>query len=167
MLKKLNIILCFWGVAIASFGQTAEEYEANYTKRITQEVINGVYIPFDLEDAFTELNRLSEASGLAKFKNASEEVIRRRLHFGLGRWILVNWGFEDGSRLSHYLRDKGISYPDDMVRVTIVSWHRYLNGKPLQLEDEIAAIEKRIQEEKAKRDAQRTWISSEKKPYKE
>ena len=162
---------CFLGlVLLASFSmkaQTIEEYEANYTRRITLEVINGVYIPADLEDAFSELERLSEPAGIARFKKAPEEEIRRRLHFGLGRWILINWGLEDGSRISHFLKGKGFSVPDDMVRMIIVGWHRHLHGKPLGLEEEIALVKQRMAEEKIKRDANKTVISIEKRPHKE
>src|SRR5687767_1142556 len=126
------------------FSQTAEEFEANYAKRIKEETLNGVYIPADLEDAYAELNRLADQQGLMTFKFAPEDSIRRKLHFGFGRWIMTNWGIEEGSRISHYLKQKGVSMPDDMVRVIIVTWHRKLNGRPLKLEEEIAAIKSRM-----------------------
>lgn len=147
--------------------QTEAEYEAAYAKRITLEMINGVYIPTDLEDAFSELNRLSDPKGIAEFKGAPEDSIRRKLHFGLGKWILVNWGLEDGSRISHYLKQKGITAPDDMVEFIIVMWHRQLNGEPLKQEEEIAMIEKRMAEEQKKRDEKKKVIVIEKKPHKE
>jgi len=147
--------------------QTPEEFQANYANRIKQEMINGVYIPFDLDDAFTELERLSAPEGLAEFKAANEDSIRRKLHFGLGRWILINWGFEEGSRMSHYMKSRGVSLPDDMVEVIIITWHRNLNGLPLKFEEEVALIDKRKAEEKAKRDAQKEVIILEKRPHKE
>jgi hypothetical protein len=147
--------------------QTETEFEANYAKRIKLEIINGVYIPADLDDAFNELNRLADPKGLAEFKSAPEDSIRRRLHFGLGRWIMINWGMEDGSRISHYLKTKGVSLPDDMVEYIIVTWHRKLNNQPLKLEEEIAMIQKRVEEAKAKRDEKKTVISTEKRPHKE
>jgi hypothetical protein len=147
--------------------QTAEEFEAEYNKRIREEMIHGVYIPVDLEDAFNELNRLAEGEGLALLKSAPEEDIYRKLHFGLGQWILTNWGLEQGSRISHFLKLKGVPDPEDMVRVIIVTWHRKLNNKPILLEEEIAAIAKINAEEKAKRDADKKVISIEKRPHKE
>lgn len=147
--------------------QTPEEYQANYNTRIKQEMINGVYIPFDLEDAFSELERLSDPKGLAEFKTVPEDSIRRKLHFGLGRWILINWGFEEGSRMSHYMKGRGVSLPDDMVEVIIITWHRHLNGQPLKFEEEVALIDKRKAEEKAKRDEKKEVIILEKKPHKE
>lgn len=147
--------------------QTPEEFEANYARRIKEEMIYGVYIPVDLEDAYNELNRLAEQQGLIEFKTAPEDSIRRKLHFGFGRWIMTNWGFEEGSRLSHYLKEKGVSVPDDMVRLIIVTWHRKLNGRPLNVEGEIAAIKERMAAEKLKRERDQKVIILEKRPHKE
>jgi hypothetical protein len=72
-------LFCICGMANA---QTEAEYKAEYAKRITMEMINGVYIPMDLDDAFSELNRLSDPKGIAEFKSAPEDSIRRNLHFG-------------------------------------------------------------------------------------
>src|SRR5688500_12549564 len=154
-------------LAMPVYGQTPEEFEANYTKRIKEEMLYGVYIPANLDDAHAELSRLAEAEGLIAFKIAPEDSIRRKLHFGFGRWIMTNWGLEEGSRISHYLKSKGVSIPDDMVMVIIVTWHRRLNGRPDRLEEEIAIISKKMEELKAKRDENKKVISVEKRPHKE
>lgn len=155
------------GIMMPVSAQTAEEFEANYAKRIKEEMIYGVYIPIDLEDAYNELNRLSDQQGLIEFKSAPEDSIRRKLHFGFGRWIMTNWGFEEGSRLSHYLKEKGVSVPDDMVRLIIVTWHRKLNGRPLNVEGEIAAIKERMAADKLKRERDQKVIILERRPHKE
>ncbi len=165
-IQKLLLSIIFIGIYVAASAQTAAEYEANYAKRIQLEEINGVYIPTDLEDAFSELDRLSDPAGISNFKNAPESSIAQ-CHFGLGQWVLLNWGLDDGSRISHYLKLKGISVPDDMARIIILTYHRHLNGRPLMLEQEVAIISKRMEEEKAKRDAQKKIISVEKRPHKE
>lgn len=169
-MKGIRFLILFGlscGLGYTATGQTAAEYQANYAKRIKLEVINGVYIPSDLDDAFSELARLSDPSGLAEFKAAPEDSIRRKLHFGLGRWILINWGLEEGSRISHYMKGRGVSLPDDMVDVIIITWHRHLNQLPIRFEDEVTIIEKRQAEEKAKRDAQSEIKVIEKRPHKE
>jgi hypothetical protein len=166
-MRILCLLAIFFALSLTSSAQTPEEFEANYNKRIKMEMINGVYIPADLEDAFNELNRLSDPTGLKEFKASPEDSIRRKLHFGLGRWILINWGLEEGSRFSHHMKGRGVSLPDDIVEVTIITWHRKLNNKPIGFEEEVALIEKRKAEEKAKRDAQKEVIILEKKPHKE
>jgi len=127
----------------------------NYQENIKKEFINDIYIPKDLEDAFKELERLSEKEGLAKFKNGKEEIVAKKLHFGLGRWIMEKWHMYDGSRYSHYLRLKGLSYPDDMARFTIISFHRHLNGRDLQVDARIKVVkekrDKEYQEKMAKK----------------
>ena len=163
--KKLVFTILFFSLFGILAAQTPEEYQANYEKRIKMEMINGVYIPADLEDAFSELDRLSDPAGLIQFKEAPEDSIRRKLHFGLGRWIMVNWGLEEGSRISHYLKERGVSHPDDMVEVLIITWHRRLNQQPLRFDEEVAMIEKRQAEEKTKRDAQKEVIILEKRPH--
>lgn len=147
-------------------GQTPAEFQANYAKRIKLEMINGVYIPIDLEDAFSELNRLSDAKGISNFKNAPDSLIAKS-HFGLVKWVQLNWGLDEGSRFSDYLKRKGISLPDDMARVIVLMYHRKLNGQPLMFEEEVAKIAKRMDAEKMKRDSSRVIIFLEKKPHKE
>lgn len=165
MSSKYILFAFLLGIACPLAAQTEAEYEAEYAKRIRLEMIDGVYIPKDLDEAFAELDRLADPAGIEKFKAAPEEQVRHKLHFGLGRWILVNWGLEDGSRYSHYLREKGITVPDDMVRFTIVAWHRYLHGLPPGLEQELALIQERMKKEQAEREARKVIIKTETRPH--
>lgn len=129
-------LISFEGIA-QGFGDTEAEMDSIYEKRILLEEIDGVYIPSDLYDAFAELERLSSAADIENFKKATEETVRDKLHFGLGRWMMYNWGFYMGSRLSHSLRELGLEHPDDMAKFLLVSWHRDLNGKPLEVEAQV------------------------------
>jgi hypothetical protein len=169
MIRRI-ILLIFSSLPLfapAAYCQTESEIEAEYARRIQQEMLYGVYIPADLEEAYDELSRLADPAGIIEFKSAPEDSIRRKLHFGLGRWIMINWGLEEGSRISHHLRLKGVSVPDDMVRIIIVTWHRKLNNLPTKLEEEIALVKERMEAEKARRDADKTEILLEKRPHKE
>jgi hypothetical protein len=165
MMRILFLFLLLTAFGMAATAQTEAEYEAEYARRIQLEMINDVYIPRDLDEAFVELGRLADPTGIEKFKAAPEEEISRKLHFGLGRWILINWGLEDGSRYSHFLREKGITTPDDMVRVTIVTWHRHLNGRPLDLDKEVALIQERMKKEQAEREANKVIVKKETRPH--
>lgn len=138
-------------------------FQKQYERNIKKSRINGVYIPLDLEEAFTELNSLSEGEGVLKFKSAPEELIARKLHFGLGRWISVNWNLEEGSRYEHYLRALGLSKVDDMIQFTIVSWHRNLLGKELEIEERVATYQAKLKAEIEARKANSTLIKSESK----
>lgn len=137
-----------------------EEYERLYKERITKKYLDGVYIPQNLEDAIKELNRLSNPEGLERFKTAPEDVVIKKAHFGLGRWISHNWGFQLGSRYSHYLRTAGVSDPDDMIRFTLKMWHRSLNDKPLLFKEEAIRIKELAKEKQEERFKQREVIDT-------
>ena len=112
----------------------AEKYQIEYQKRIRQTHLNGRYIPNDVQDAMVQLDQLVDEEGKSRFRSQPEENAVRMIHFTFGRWMIVNWGFYEGSRLSHFLRKKGISYPDDMASTLMYCYHRWLNEKPLQLD---------------------------------
>ena len=110
-------------------------FEEDYDYRVRQEMLYGVYIPKDLEDVFRQLNEKTDETSREKFTAMSEEDAGRKLHFSLGRWIIHNWGFYGGSRLTKYLNDIGIFNPDDMARFIIITYHRELQRKPLGVKE--------------------------------
>jgi len=141
-MKKLAfiffLIFCFSIEAstqdLPSIPSNEKEYNIQYQKNIKKSRINGVYIPKDLDDVFKELSMLAGAEPLIKFKSAPEDVVASKLHFGLGRWMISNWNFYGGSRISHLLKEMGVSFPDDMAQFLIISFHRHLNESPLESE---------------------------------
>ena len=145
--------LIMTGALTAQSGEVAK-FEKEYQKRITKQRLFGVYIPKDIGDSFSQLNRLTSQSSKQVFKNAPEEVAVKKLHFSLGRWIIHNWGFYGGSRLSHHLKELGVTHPDEQARLIIRSYHRYLTKKPLQIEQEVKKIleaqKARVEERKKK-----------------
>ncbi len=138
-------------VSVATYAQdpaqTKEEFEKNYQYRIRQEMLYGQYIPKDLEDAFVELNKRIDAESKAKFKSVSEEEAVHKLYFSLGRWVIENWGFYGGSRLSHYLKELGIAHPEDMAQFIIVSYHRNLNRKELKIKEQVQVYQEKRKKE--------------------
>ncbi len=114
---------------------TEKEYQEQYQKNIKKSKINGIYIPRNLNDAFTEIIALAPEDAILKFKSGEEAIVAKRLHHGLGKWLLMKWNLEEGSRYSHYLKQKGLSFPEDMVQFTIRAFHRHLND--VKLEEDI------------------------------
>ncbi len=114
---------------------TAEEYQAQYEQNIRKSRINGVYIPVDINDAISELIKLSPPESLEKFKNADENLVVKKLHYGLGGWITYKWNLYEGSRIENYLRKMGLGHPDDMVDFIVTCLHRHLNNKNLETEE--------------------------------
>ncbi len=153
LIKMLFSVLCaLLGTALlAQPPATKEEFEKEYQRRIQLEYLDGQYIPKDLTDAFVELNKLIDTESKATFKTMPEEEAAHKLFFSFGRWITHNWGFYGGSRLSHYLRELGVTFPDDMAQFVIITYHRNLNRKSLDIKPLIVQFqEKRHKEHKAR-----------------
>lgn len=131
-----------------------EDFEKTYQSRISKDILYGVYIPEDLTDAFIQLNKLIDDDSKNKFKSMPEAAATVKLHFSFGRWIMHNWGFYGGSRFTHYLNELGVYDPDTMVKFVILTYHRNLNRKPLDikmiLEDYNLQKEQKQAEEKSK-----------------
>ena len=125
-----------------------------YNENIKKSKLYGIYIPRDLTDAMEKLMDLTTEDGRKPFKKVDEETIAKKLYFGLGRWMEYNWNFDEGSRLSHYLRQKGLFYTEDMTRCMLILFHRHVLGKPLESDTLIRRIaedrKKKIEKEKEK-----------------
>ncbi|GJM34108.1 MAG: hypothetical protein DHS20C18_31090 [Saprospiraceae bacterium] len=143
--------------------ETDEEFEKAYQERIQQEYLFNVYIPADLTDAFVQLNKLIDQPSKEKFKSHPEAEAAHKLHFSLGRWIIHNWGFYQGSRLTHFLNGIDLFHPDDMARFIIITYHRNLNRQSLEVKALVAQLLERRQKEAQGRQKEGTVIHSEKR----
>lgn len=119
---------------------TPEEYDSLYAINIQLSRINGVYIPKDLGEAHKRIIELTDADKLDGFSKAEEKEVCKKLHFGIGRWMILNWNFYEGSRLSHYLKEEGLLHPDDMAQYILRTLHRKLNQQELEKENIIAEL---------------------------
>lgn len=155
--KKNWFLLAFLCAASAVFSQKKEEikgppnnekeFEAQYQERIKQEKLFGVYIPKNLEDALKELDKKIAPEYKERIKALPEERVCEVLHNRLGSWMIINWGFYEGSRFSHYLRSAGVTFPDDMADFVLLAYHRRLNGKPIEIKPMALAFKDMRQEE--------------------
>lgn len=114
------------------------EEKHEYQKRIVSDSIDGVYIPKDINDCFTQLNIILDPIDLKEFKNLPEDEVSGQSHFGIGLWIRNNWNLWGGSRLSFYFNSLGIKHPDDMSGIVLNSYHRFLNNRDIDLNGQIS-----------------------------
>ena len=149
----LCVMMCLWQMSLAQ-DQYAQDFQKRYEENIQKEYINEIYIPVDVEDAVNELDKIANEESRAKLRGADEEVVVERLSRGLGKWMMANWNFYEGSRLSHQLKKMGVSKPDDMSTFVIRSYYRHINEIPLDLEaraKEIFEKRRKEQEERNKK----------------
>lgn len=166
LVLSISFCISISGQDDVRFPKGEKGYEAQYQRNIKKSRINGVYIPANLEEAFLELDDLSPEQSKAKFTNAPEDVIATKLHFGLGRWISVYWNFIEGSRYVEYLRQLGITDPDHMIQFTIVSYHRYKNNKPIDVEGQVEKYKILREEKRQELLKKRQLIHQETRPIK-
>lgn len=142
------VLLLFMG--ITGFGQSKNEKkfvssDSLYNANIKKSKLYGVYIPRDIDDALEKLMELTEPDARKNLLKISEDEAAKKLYFGLGRWMSYNWNFDEGSRIAHYLRQKGLNYTEDMVRCMLILFHRKVAEKPL---DEERLIDSLVQQRK-------------------
>ena len=114
-----------------------KKWRIEYKNRATLDTLDGVYIPKNLEDCFTQINSFWHDSTKVKVKNWTEEEFSTNAHFGFGMWMRNNWWLWGGSRLSKYFNELGIYHPDDMSGIILDSYHRYLNNQEIKLEEQV------------------------------
>jgi hypothetical protein len=146
-MKKRILVLIpgFFFLLLNTFAQTQQEepgppsteaeFEQQYQERIRKETLNGVYIPKNLEESMIELDKRISSEARLKFKALPEDSVCMIMHNRLGQWMILNWGFYGGSRLSNYLRSAGVTFPDDMADFLILAYHRRQNGKPIGIKE--------------------------------
>ena len=137
--------------------------EEQYAYNIQQEYINDVYIPENIPDALAQLDELSDEAGRTKLLEADEQLAADRLVMGLGKWMIVNWNFYEGSRLSHVLKQYGVTHPDDMAKFLIVTYHRHLRKAPLELEERGKVFFGKRKSDQEKRNAEKKVIETPKR----
>lgn len=135
--------------------------EIAYQKRIRKSRIDGVYIPKDLYDTFTQFDRLMGPETQQQFKVLPEEQAGKKFH--LIMWICNNWGLYEGSRLSHYLREMGISHPEAQAHFLITAYHRKLNKKDLGLKETVQFYKEKNEAKKKKELENETILFEEKR----
>jgi hypothetical protein len=137
MSKTISMLffIIFMNISFPLIGQNSEKPKITgdslYQSNIKKTRLYGVYIPKDIPEAMTELDKLSTSEAKDLLKKGDETTIGKKLRFGVGRWMEYNWNFQEGSRLSHHLREKGLWHMDDMVEYMIVLYQRHVKSLPL------------------------------------
>lgn len=153
--------LVFGSSSIDAQSKTEEQFQKEYEARTQKEYLDRVYIPLDLSDAFKELDKKMEPKAKVGFMTLTEDEAPRKYHFVLGRWMIKNWSLDRGSRLSLYLRGKGIFRPDDMAKFITLTYHRHLHNRPLQEEVLLAELAQKYAAEKEQRAQFKTVLHTE------
>lgn len=121
LLTSLFIVL-----ALTSYGQKV--------KRSDWKVI-----PANLDESLTRLDLLTDDKFKKEFQALAEKDAVKQVNFiGPGTALRNNWKLWHSSVLSRYFNGMGIHDPELMTRMIFTSYHRKLNNKELDIEQQVA-----------------------------
>jgi len=118
------------------YQDTQKKWDKEDAIRWSTDSLRGVYIPKDLQDCFKQIDKFWNDSTKRKVKSWSENHFVAEAHLGFGMWMRNNWQLWGGSRLSKYFDEIGISNPEDMSGIILTSYHRYLIGEAIRLQEQ-------------------------------
>lgn len=98
-------------------------------------------IPTDLNECFVAIDKImsrSEKTESEWFKTNEEKNVVATVHHSFGRHLRNEWSlWNKESALHKYFSNMGLWHADDISSVIITSYHRYINGKELDLKNQI------------------------------
>lgn len=91
------------------------------------DTIDGVYIPIDINDCHSELDKKLHKIILSEIDSLKKSSDMSKYHFSIGRWIRNIWHLWSGSRIEEYLFQNGLSNPDEMSDIILKTYfyHRH------------------------------------------
>lgn len=97
-------------------------------------------IPKNINECFTVMDEIFSESqeDFDWFKSSTEDEAVSGMHSGMGRWIRNTWGlWSKDTDLYQVLNNMGLWHADDMSSLIFTSYHRKINGKELNLKEQI------------------------------
>lgn len=142
MIKKLSFAPIFIALLTSFYAcqpkkPKVERWEYEVEHQYTADTLQGNYIPKDLNDCFIQIDKLWNDSTKNAVKKMSEEDFWMSRYSNFGMYMRNNWRIWGGSRLSKYFNDYGVYNAERISVVILISYHRYLLGKPIRFEDEV------------------------------
>jgi len=109
-------------------------------------------LPSDIEEALAWLRRTMPLQAQVELKDTEENNLVV-YHHGLGRLLRNSFGlWHEDNKLRLWFEAQGIEHPDTMSSIVIRIFWRWLNDRPRQLADLIAA--RKLDEAQAKLDSE-------------
>lgn len=96
----------------------------------------GYYIPENLWNAVVEVDRIMGDTGRNETMTRTEEDMCR-YHHGFGTWMRNNWGLWSGSQLVDDFNQLGITHPDDMTGIILVTYWRWMHDLVLDVDGQV------------------------------
>lgn len=100
------------------------------------DTIDHVYIPFDLQDSYKQLDQILSDSLINKIRLVNiNDPFDLPYPFELGMFLRNSWGLWGCSRLKEYFRQHNIYHPDNISFIIMIGYVFYLKGEELSIEN--------------------------------
>lgn len=109
------------------------------------------YKPKNLDECMNQLDLMTNDIEKETILSMSEKEFAVSQHFGLGLYMRNFWGLWREKELYYFFNSLGISHPDYMSGIILVSYHRHLSQKDIDLNGQILELKNSIQEYEEKR----------------
>ncbi|MGE5500057.1 MAG: DUF6794 domain-containing protein [Syntrophothermus sp.] len=102
---------------------------------------HGFYIPADINECMRETDKSITDSSKIRIKALKESELNRVEEL----YIFNEWLPEGGSRTSRMFTRAGLNDTEEMKRILLRCYHRYLNGLPIEFENEVTETVKKLE----------------------
>lgn len=126
-------------LSIGAFGQEPTKQELKYK-------------PKNLEECMVKLDLMLTDADKDTIRSMGEHDFAVSQHFSLGLHMRNYWGLWKQKELYHFFDSLGVTHPDNMSGIILVSYHRYLSDQEIKLEEQVLELNASIREYEQKVD---------------
>jgi len=94
------------------------------------------WVPQNIEECFKRLDEILPDSVKINMKTIPESKMVI-YHRGLGTHLRNTWALWRGGKLAKYFNKMEIFHPDDMSGIILTSYWRKLNGRPIDIKNQV------------------------------
>lgn len=125
---RIRILFCAMlaTISIGVFGQSKEKPN-----------IYSLSIPKNIQHCFFTLDKTMSTQEINLIKTVQEDSIYTSKELKDGTDFFHAWKLYEGSGLAKYFNNKGLRGSYEMYETILASYHRYLNGNEIDLENQI------------------------------
>lgn len=139
VISPMRYILLFFltQLSILAFAQEPTKQELKYK-------------PQNLDECLSKLDLMLTDADKDTIRSMSEHDFAASQHFSLGLHMRNYWGLWKEKELYHFFDSLGVTHPENMSGLILVSYHRYLNSKEIGLNGQIKELNESIRKYKQK-----------------
>ena len=130
---KYLVTFCMFVISFIAFGQIKN---MNMKKEK----------PKTLTECIQMLDKNLKTEEKDYIKTLTEDEFFMESHFTIGMGIRNEWIRSGNPELVTFFLDQGVKHPDDMSAIILTSYYRHLLGKEIDLEGQISAHKKELEQ---------------------